>query len=216
MGDDLADRILTNDSWNHATVEQARAAENAVFLWYSSSKKEAELAIWDFVKTEQPAFGITVFLPALIFGPPIHAITRPISEGINFSNDLFHSLWNGKNATIPQTAFPSYIDVRDLAVAHVKSLTIPEARNKRYLIGGFPMTFTAMARSVKEQVERGELPKELLETLAEESGEDKTTPVPRIEADEATKALNLTFRTMDQTTGDTVRRILELEVRESA
>jgi nucleoside-diphosphate-sugar epimerase len=214
-GQDLNDRVLTNDSWISITQDEARAA-NHPFYSYCSSKKEGELAMWEFVKTEKPSFGLTVFLPALIFGPPIQAITKPTSQGINFSTDAFHSIWDGSNEKIPATMFPSYIDVRDLAEAHVKSLTAPGARNKRFLIGGFPLTYTAMARSIKAQVERGELPKVVLSKMAEESGEDKTTPVPKIEAQEATDVLGLTFRSMDQTTGDTVKRILELQARESA
>lgn len=165
------------------------------------------------MQTEKPSFSVTVFLPPLIFGPPIQALQKPVSKGINFSNDILYSLWNGTNKRIPATMFPSYIDVRDLAEAHLKCLTAPEARNKRFLIGGLPLTNTAMARSIKSQVERGELPEEVLEKIAEESGEDRTTPVPKIEAGEATRVLNLTFRTMDQTTGDTVRRILQLKAR---
>lgn len=212
-GDDLVDRVLTDDSYNSVSQDVARTA-NHPFYSYCSSKKEAELAMWDFIKAENPSFGLTVFLPALIFGPPIQAIKKPVSEGINFSTDIFYSLWNGSNKTIPATMFPSYIDVRDLAEAHVKSLTAPEARNRRFLIGGFALTYTAMVRSVKSQVERGELPKDVLENLAEEGEADKGTPVPKIEAQEATKALDMTFRTMDDTTGDTVRRILELKARE--
>lgn len=213
MGDDLVDRVLTNQSWNRLSQDDARAA-NHYFYSYCSSKKESELAVWKFVETEKPSFGVTVFLPGLIFGPPIQAITKPVSKGINFSTDVFHSLWDGSNATIPKTMFPSYIDVRDLAEAHVKALTAPGAKNKRFLIGGFPLTYTAMVRSIKEQVARGDLPSVVLDKLAEEGEEDKTTPVPKIEAGEATEALGLTFRTMDQTVGDTVKRILELKARE--
>lgn len=212
-GDDLVDRILTNQSWNHLTQEDARAA-NHPFYSYCSSKKEAELAVWQFLETEKPSFGITVFLPPLIFGPPIQALTKPVSKGINFSTDILHGLWDGSQTEIANTMFPSYIDVRDLAEAHVKALTAPAARNKRFLIGGFPLTNTAMARSIKEQVTRGDLPAMVLDKLAKDSGEDKTTPVPKIEAEEATEVLGLTFRTLDQTVGDTVQRILELKARE--
>jgi nucleoside-diphosphate-sugar epimerase len=213
MGDDLADRVLTNESWNHLSQDDGRAA-NHYFVSYCSSKKESELAVWKFVETEKPSFGVTVFLPPLIFGPPIQAIKKPISEGINFSVDIFHGLWNGKNEEIPATMFPSWIDVRDLAEAHVKSLTAPRAKNKRFLIGGFPLTNTAMARSIKAQADRGDLPKSVLEKLAKEGEADSKTPVPKIEAAEATEALNLSFRTMDEMVKDTVERILELQARE--
>lgn len=210
MGDDLADRVLTDESWLPLSQEDARTANNA-FYSYCSSKKEAELAIWDFVKEEDPHFGVTVFLPPLIFGPPIQAITKPTSRGINFSTDILHSLWDGSNAKVPNTMFPSYIDVRDLADAHVRSLTTPEAKNKRFYIGGFPFTNTAFVRAVRSLAENGELPKAVLEKLAQESGEDKVTPVPKIEADAATEILHLSFRDLNETARDTVNRVLELE-----
>lgn len=213
LGDDLADRVLTNESWNRLSQDDARTA-NHYFISYCSSKKESELAVWEFVKTEKPNFGVTVFLPPLIFGPPIQAIKKPISKGISFSIDIFHSIWDGSNAEVPATMFPSWIDVRDLADAHVKSLTAPGAKNKRFLIGGFPLTNTAVARSIKAQAERGDLPKSVLETLAKEGDADSKTPVPKIEADAATEALGLKFRSMDEMVKDTVERILELKARE--
>ncbi|KAH8177001.1 NAD dependent epimerase/dehydratase family protein [Sarocladium implicatum] len=213
MGDDLADRVLTNESWLSLTREDARAA-NHYFVSYCSSKKESELAVRKFVETEKPSFGVTVFLPPLIFGPPIQAIKKPLSKGINFSVDTLYDLWNGKNDNIPATMFPSWIDVRDLAEAHVKSFTAPAARNKRFLIGGLPLTYTAMARSIKCLAEKGKLPESVLEKLAKEGEADRNTVVPKIEAGEATKALNLTFRTMDEMVKDTVERILELQARE--
>ncbi|KAH8646163.1 hypothetical protein BX600DRAFT_477217 [Xylariales sp. PMI_506] len=213
-GDDLNDRVLTDDSWIKVTQDDARAA-NHPFYSYCSSKKESELAIWDFVKTQKPHFGVTVFLPALIFGPPIQPLRKPVSKGINFSNDLFHSLWDGSNATVPATMFPSYIDVRDLAAAHVKALTAPGARDKRFLVGGFAFTNTAMAKSIRALAERGELPAEILEKLAADSGEDQKTPVPKINAEAATEALGLTFRTLDETVRDTAKRILELKAQEN-
>lgn len=212
-GDDLADRILTNELWNDISQEKARAA-NHYFISYCSSKKESELAVWKFVEAENPSFGVTVFLPALIFGPPIQAVKKPISKGINMSNGILYDLFNGDNAEIPATIFPSWIDVRDLAVAHVKSLTAPAARNKRFLIGGFPLTNTALAKTIGDLAGKGALPRSVLEKLAKEGEADRHTPVPKIEAAEATRALDMTFRTMEEMVKDTVEKILELEARE--
>ena len=69
-GGDLATRTLTNTSYHDITQDQARAANNG-YISYVSVKKEAELAVWRFVEEEKPPFSVTVFLPALIFGPPI-------------------------------------------------------------------------------------------------------------------------------------------------
>lgn len=56
--DDNKAREYTNESWNDITPEVARQS-NSAFIMYCSSKKEAELAIWDFVKTEKPSFSVS-------------------------------------------------------------------------------------------------------------------------------------------------------------
>lgn len=61
--EDNRKREYTNDGWNDFTPEIARKSDNMLVL-YCSSKKEGELAIWDFVKTEKPHF--TVRLSSLI------------------------------------------------------------------------------------------------------------------------------------------------------
>ncbi len=202
MPEELLAGPITNETWLPITKEQAREMNNA-YISYCSGKKEGELAIWDFVKTEKPAFAITVFLPALIFGPPIQAIHGGV-KGLNYSSNVIYNLFNGTNAEVPATSFPSYIDVRDLADAHVRALTEPAIANKRLNIGGLSMTYSAMVRALAKVPElQGRLPRE--------SGEDKNVTPARIDAAAANDALRLKLRTLDQTVADAARRILELE-----
>lgn len=193
---------ITNETWLPISQEQARGMNNA-YISYCSGKKEGELAIWDFVKTTSPKFTVTVLLPALIFGPPIEPI-KGGTKGLHYSSNVVYSLFNGSNTTIPQTSFASYIDVRDLADAHVKSLTEPKVANKRLTIGGFPLTYTAMVRALAKVPElEGRLPAE--------SGEDKKVTPAVIVADEGNSALHMKFRTLEETMVDAAARILELE-----
>jgi nucleoside-diphosphate-sugar epimerase len=59
--DDNRKRVYTNESWNEITPEFAReyTAYRPDYIKYCSSKKEAEFAIWDFVKTEKPDFNVS-------------------------------------------------------------------------------------------------------------------------------------------------------------
>lgn len=207
MGDDLATREITDESWNNVTKDFAESSHND-FVYYCSVKKEAELAIWNFIETEKPNFGVTVFLPGLIFGPPLQVTTI---KSLNFSVDTFYSLWDGRNETIPQTMFPSYIDARDLAAAHVKALTTPAAKNKRFLIGGMPLTYTAMVRAMNDLVSKGELPKEVEEHLAKGGTADLATPVPKINAGPGNAALDMKFRSLDETVRDMALKILDIK-----
>jgi nucleoside-diphosphate-sugar epimerase len=202
--DELKNGPLTNESWLSLTQEDARTAQNA-YLSYCSGKKEGELALWDFVKTTSPppSFSVTVLLPALIFGPPIQPMQNGI-KGLNYSTGVIYSLMNGSNKTVPPTSFPSYIDVRDLADAHVKSLTTPEAANKRFLIGGASMTYTDLAHALAKVPElEGRIP-------ADSDEAQNVVPV-LLEADEGNKVLNMTFRSLDETMADMAKSLLALE-----
>lgn len=207
--EEIKANVFSNDFWNPITAQTAREAQNA-YLSYCSSKKEAELAVWSFLEKEKPAFSVTVFLPALIFGPPIQPVKG--LKSLNYSSNVFYSLWNGSYEEIPPTSFPSYIDVRDLAIVHVKALTEPKAANKRFLIGGAPLTYTLIVKTLAKLVESGEL-KELEGRLPKESGEDANVVFPRIEAKEGNEVFGITFRTAEETFGDAAKSILELEKR---
>lgn len=192
---------LTNDSWLPITPAQAREANNP-YISYCSGKKEGELAIWDFVKTEDPHFAVTVFLPALIFGPPIEPVKGV--KGLHYSSSVVYSLFNGTYEKIPPTSFPSYIDVRDLAAAHVRALTEKGVKGKRLTIGGLGVTYTAMVRELAKV-------KGLEERVPKESGEDRHVTPARVEAQEGNELLRMTFRSLGETMRDTAERILEIE-----
>ena len=207
-------RPITNSTWNSIAQEDARKLANDAFIRYCSAKKEAELAVWHFVETEKPSFGVTVFLPALIFGPPIQPVKSV--KALNFSTALFYGLFNGSQKETSKTMFPSYIDVRDLATAHVKALTTPDAHGHRFLIGGARWTNSAAVDVIRSLVEKGELPKNLLTRLPKTPGEDVDVPGVDIQATEGNEVLSMSYRSLEETVRDTVQRILRLEEREKA
>ena len=87
------------------TIKYAIRAQHP-YISYCVAKAEAEKAIWKYVETEKPAYIVSVLLPALIFGPPIQPVT---TVKIDYSNDVFHSLFNGTYETVPPTSFSSYV-----------------------------------------------------------------------------------------------------------
>jgi nucleoside-diphosphate-sugar epimerase len=54
-------REYTNESWSDITPEFARES-GSQYMMYCSSKKEAELAIWEWVKAEKPSFSVSFTL----------------------------------------------------------------------------------------------------------------------------------------------------------
>lgn len=91
---------------------------------------------------------MTVLLPALISGPPIQPI-KDLKEAELLQRRVLESLKHESRGRAADDV-PSYLDVCDLAYAHVRALTPLEARNKRFLIDSMPLTFTAIVAYVKE------------------------------------------------------------------
>ncbi|KAJ4250180.1 Glycine-rich RNA-binding protein 2, mitochondrial [Fusarium torreyae] len=120
--------------WNPVTAEQA--LENPGF-GYSASKTFAEKAAWDFVAKEKPAFTISTILPPLVFGPAVQSLTS--LEALNTSNQFIRSFTIGAaKEGIPPTTNPLFVDVRDVAFAHVVAAEKEEAGNKRFfVVGGY-------------------------------------------------------------------------------
>ncbi|KAH6664416.1 hypothetical protein B0J14DRAFT_493555 [Halenospora varia] len=199
-GQDIDERVFTSDSWLPLEIKDAIAAQHP-YISYCVSKAEAEKAIWKFVEEEKPAFTVTVLLPALIFGPPIQPVTD--IKNINYSNNVFHSLFDGTYEIVPPTSFSSYIDVRDLATAHISSLTVPAVANKRFPVGGAKYSSQIAVNALKKVPElEGRLPKD---------GDEVEKVVKFGDVVEWNEKLGLKLRTPEETFGDAARKILELE-----
>src|SRR5262245_29694755 len=69
----------------------------------------------------------------MVYGPPIHF---PASlDQLNESNlGLWKIISSGREADVPDAYVPLYVDVRDVAMAHVLALENPKAENQRYAI----------------------------------------------------------------------------------
>lgn len=71
----------------------------------------------------------------MIYGPPIHS--PPSLDQLNESNSqLWKIISAGKDAEVPIAHTPLYVDVRDIAMAHVLAIENPKAENQRYAVVG--------------------------------------------------------------------------------
>ena len=71
--------------------------------------------------------------PPLVFGP-IYPWLQNL-ENINTSNQRIAAALQGKmKDAIPPTGGFIWVDVRDLALAHVKAIDLPAAENKRFFV----------------------------------------------------------------------------------
>ncbi|KAE9368254.1 NAD(P)-binding protein [Stipitochalara longipes BDJ] len=132
----IAGKDYTESDWNPVTEEEAVKTQSPV-LGYNVSKKLAEQAAWDFLAAEEPVFDLTVINPDIIIGPMLQPVADP--KHVNETNSFAcYNFFNGKYKDIESLRFPFYhfVDVRDVALAHILSLTEPKASNQRILIVG--------------------------------------------------------------------------------
>ncbi|KAG0647827.1 Ketoreductase azaE [Hyphodiscus hymeniophilus] len=116
--------------WNPITEEEAPLNPGN---GYRASKTFAEKAAWDFVEKEKPNFTLSTMNPPLVLGPIVHYLNG--LDALNTSNQRVRDLLQGKwKEGIPETGAYLFIDVRDIALAHVKAIELPEAAGKRFFV----------------------------------------------------------------------------------
>ncbi|RDW61966.1 hypothetical protein BP6252_11399 [Coleophoma cylindrospora] len=127
---DWPEHTYTEEDWNPMTVEEALAN---VYMGYAGSKAFAEKAAWDFIKTESPSFSLATINPTLIFGPifpKLHSLSS-----LNTSNALTYAITQGAaKEKIPDMGGHCWVDVRDVALAHVRAIDAAGAENQRFFL----------------------------------------------------------------------------------
>ncbi|RPD61332.1 NAD(P)-binding protein [Lentinus tigrinus ALCF2SS1-6] len=131
-------RVFSEKDWNERAIrevgEKGRAAANGDK--YCASKTLAERAAWDFWNKHKSevAWDVAVMNPPYVYDPVLHEVDKP--EHLNESLTLW---WNavvaGKltDEELVTIGF-GWVDVRDLATAHVRATTTPEAGGERVIV----------------------------------------------------------------------------------
>ncbi|KIM83315.1 hypothetical protein PILCRDRAFT_440081 [Piloderma croceum F 1598] len=125
-------KSFTDKDWNPLTREEALKGTD--MATYSVSKTLAERALWDFA-AQHKELDITTLNPPFFYGPFAPGFTIPeLNYGALTTDAYIYRLLD------PAGSYPSspyYIDVRDVARAHVAALTSPPESSvgrKRLLI----------------------------------------------------------------------------------
>ena len=91
----------------------------AGFITYMASKKLAEKAAWDFYENEKPSWSLATVNPTYIGGPNVLPLAKGVAS-LSFSQGL---IWNVAISTpedqLADVDFPYWVDVRDVAKAHL-------------------------------------------------------------------------------------------------
>lgn len=123
------EKVYSEKNWNPVTWEEGLDSSNT----YRASKTFAEKAAWEFVEKEKPNFNIATINPPLVLGPVVHYLSS--LDSINTSNGRISSLVRGLDKdTSPPTGTFLWVDVRDVALAHVRAIEVAEAGAQRFFV----------------------------------------------------------------------------------
>ncbi|KAK7473143.1 hypothetical protein VKT23_001244 [Stygiomarasmius scandens] len=113
------DGTISNDGFNPITKEEALASGEPLMI-YAAAKKYAELTVWEWAEAH-PHVEVTILFPPWIFGPYAPEF-YPLSPQNHSSNQYLYGLINPEGRIAGNAP---YVDVRDLAKAHVNALESP-------------------------------------------------------------------------------------------
>ena len=111
---------------------------------YAKSKTLAEKAAWEFVEKlgADNKFDFTVINPVGVFGPML-------TSDMGTSNSLVSKLINGELPACPATHM-GYVDVRDVAKAHIFSMLNSSTNDKRIIVSESEMFFVDVGRILND------------------------------------------------------------------
>jgi len=111
--------ILSENDWNSSSSLKRNP--------YHYSKTMAERSAWDFIRKHHPSFDLVVINPFMVVGPSL-------TPSANTTNLMIRDIMTGVYPGILDLNW-GFVDVRDVAAAHVLAMEKPEAEG-RYLCAG--------------------------------------------------------------------------------
>lgn len=184
--------------WNPITYEESLKPANT----YRGSKKFAEKAAWDFLEKEKPNFTITTYCPPLVLGPIVHYLNS--LSAVNTSNARVRDLIQGKyKDELPGSGVYIWVDVRDLALAHVKGIELPEAQNQRFLIVAGHYSNKQISDAIASSYPdlESKLP-------SKDTPDDTPADVYKVDNSRSINVLGLKYRPLKESVADTVKSLL--------
>ncbi|KAH8426572.1 SDR family oxidoreductase [Aspergillus melleus] len=196
------EHTYTEADWNPVTYEQAKTADGATA--YCASKVLAEKAAWDFLEREKPAFTIATICPPMVYGPVEHHVAS--MDRLNESAADVYRFMNGSTAEIPPTGFPTWVDVRDVAEAHLRAFASEAAANQRFFTTAGKFAYEQMCDVLRTRVPGVSAEKVPAAKEAQLGGY-------AVSNEKAKTVLGMEFRSLEESIKDTAESLLKLEAK---
>ncbi|CAI5757705.1 unnamed protein product [Candida verbasci] len=192
---------LTEKDWNPQTWEDS--LENPL-SGYLGSKKFAEKAAWEFVEKNNVGFKLSTVLPAYVFGPQLYQVKD--KSKLNTSSEILNGLIKlNSNDEIPD-ATAWFIDVRDVAKAHLVAFEKEEAAGQRLILAAEPFSNQKIVKIIKADFPQLE---EKLPKVDETKLKDYIRKEPTVNSDHTKKILDFKYFDLKQSVDDSVAQILK-------
>jgi len=204
--------IYTEADWSDFAVNevQTKGASAEYIIKYRASKVLAERAAWDFVEKYKGdiKFDLVTVLPSFIFGPLLQEVSS--AAKLNASSGMvYDALKNEKSPETVSAYVGNAVDVRDVALVHIKALESDEAGGERFIAARGPFSWQVVYDALNTA----------------------NPPVPNIPkgipgaavvrpniycADKAKRVFGIEFRTLQESLVDMVKNLREREAGWSA
>ncbi|KAF8608519.1 NAD(P)-binding protein [Ceratobasidium sp. AG-I] len=183
--------IYTENDWNVSSIKEVEEKGKAAAGGdkYRASKTLAEKAAWAEVEQQKPSWDLATINPPMVFGPILQQVDDPSS--LNTSVAMLYKILHTKEEDLDKdtlnTPNANFVDVRDVALAHVRALEVPEAGGQRFIVAGGPYSWQDVLDVLPPPHPRG----------TPGSGKSLTHSV--FNADKARKVLGIDFKKLDET-----------------
>ncbi|RLV96197.1 putative NADPH-dependent methylglyoxal reductase GRP2 [Spathaspora sp. JA1] len=190
-------KIYNEDDWNPITYKESLEDPTS---GYFGSKKFAELAAIEFVEKEKPHFSVTFVNPVYVFGPQAYGIKD--KSQLNLSAEVVNGVVKlGKNDKIA-TFGNLFVDVRDVARAHLVAFENEQATSKRIVVYSNKFSLDSIAHIINENFPDSSVPKG---DISKNTEIDKT--IQKFDTSKSNNILGYDFIPLEKSVVDTVQQI---------
>ena len=198
---------MKNQNISILTEEHFNTSSSLSHQPYPFSKVQAEKKAWEMAK-EQSDWELIVLNPSFVMGPPLTSISQ--SESLKFMNDML----SGKFKSGAAELYMAYVDVRDVAQAHIYCLE--NSAEGRHILSERVSDILSYAKIIREQfgdtykLPKSNHPKWVLELIGGLFGLSRkyvknNVGIPiQLDASKSIEKLNMKYIPLEQTVKDMV------------
>lgn len=156
------------------------------------------------MEKEKPSFDLVTICPPMVYGPVVHNLSS--LAGLNTSNQRILDFIQGKyrDGQVPPTGTLMFVDVRDLAAAHVKAVEVEGAGGQRFFATGGHYSNKTLVDAIRDTNPKlsPRLPTDMIDELIDKPYTFNDSKIKKV--------LGMQFRPLRDCVGATVASLLEL------